>query len=104
LANRPKVVSLGWHRLRANVARLMDWLLVAANCGWLGSKPSKERLRGKRKFKSRGEDKAAWLAEQRVKWGLAQPYGRAAKLLGLGSEKPPSEKPPPKTAAAAAPA
>jgi hypothetical protein len=100
LANRPKVIGLAWHRLRANVACLMDWLLVAANCGWLGSKPSK-RLRGKRKFKSRGEHEAARLSDLRERWGLENPYGRIAKLLGLGDELPPSEKPPPKTAAAA---
>ncbi len=37
LGVRPKVVSLSWHRLRANVACLIDWLRIAAKNGWLGS-------------------------------------------------------------------
>ena len=37
LANRSKRVSIGCHRLRANVACLVDWLRIAARCGWLGS-------------------------------------------------------------------
>lgn len=37
LANRPKVRSIRWHRLRANVACLIDWLRICAREGWLGS-------------------------------------------------------------------
>lgn len=37
LANRPKAVGLDWHRLRANVACLIDWLRIAAKNSWLGS-------------------------------------------------------------------
>ena len=45
LANRPKIVSLNWHRLRANVACFIDWLRIAAKNGWLGSARPAKRLR-----------------------------------------------------------
>lgn len=45
LAMRPKVVSLNWHRLRANVACLIDWMRIAAKAGWLGSARSAKRPR-----------------------------------------------------------
>jgi hypothetical protein len=50
LAVRPKVVSRDWHRLRANVACLIDWLRIAAKNGWLGSART-ARKAGKRRFK-----------------------------------------------------
>jgi hypothetical protein len=100
LALRPKVVSLDWHRLRANVACLIDWLRIAAKAGWLGSKPSKYRHAGVRAFKEVGEKAAANFIGARVRFGLAGAYGAAAAALGLGDALPPSEqkqpwKPPP---------
>jgi hypothetical protein len=105
LANRPKVVSLDWHRLRANVACLIDWLRIAAKAGWLGAKPSKDRLPGERRFREVGERAAANLADIRVRLGLASAYGAAAAALGLGLAEPPSERkqrwrPPPLPASA----
>ncbi len=34
---RPKVRSMGFHRLRANVAALVEWLRICHREGWLGS-------------------------------------------------------------------
>jgi hypothetical protein len=85
LGVRPKVVSAEWHRLRANVACLIDWLRIAAKNGWLGSARA-ERRAGERKFQARGQRIAARLAKMRVRMGLAQPYGVRAAQLGLGQE------------------
>lgn len=93
LAMRPKVVSLDWHRLRANVACLLDWLRIAAKNGWLGSTRAARRHEGARRFKEVGERAAANLAKMRVRVGIAQPYGPKAALLGLGEETPPSRRP-----------
>jgi hypothetical protein len=92
LGVRPKVVSADWHRLRANVACLIDWLRIAAKNGWLGSARA-ARKAGERRFRARGERIAARLSEIRVRMGLAQPYGPKAALLGLGQETPPSRRP-----------
>lgn len=105
LANRPKVVSLDWHRLKANVACLVDWLRIAANCGWLGTTRAKQRHPGDRKFKQDGIDAAKKLATTRRKAGLTGAYGPQAKTLGIGEAKPPSRRkppPPPKAEPAAA--
>jgi hypothetical protein len=80
---RPKVVSADWHRLRANVACLIDWLRIAAKNGWLGSTRA-ARKHGERKFQETGQRIASRLAEMRVRMGLAQPYGPKAAELGLG--------------------
>jgi len=91
LANRPKGVGLGWHRLRASVACLVDWLRIAAVNGWLGS----ARRVGKlvRPFKHTSRTAATELADSRARVGLAYPYGPRAKALGAGEETPPSERP-----------
>jgi hypothetical protein len=90
---RPKVVSRDWHRLRANVACLIDWLRIAAKNGWLGSARSAQRHTGERRFKEAGEGIASRLAGMRVRMGLAQPYGPKAAQLGIGQEMPPSRRP-----------
>jgi hypothetical protein len=104
LGNRPKAVGLDWHRLRANVACLIDWLRIAAKNDWLGAKPSKKNsLVAKRKFRSRGEKDAKELADRRARLGLATPYGATAAALGLGPKEPPSRRkrrPPPRPAPA----
>jgi hypothetical protein len=92
LGVRPKVVSIEWHRLRANVACLIDWLRIASKNGWLGSARTARR-EGQRRFKEAGQGIAGRLAEMRVTMGLAQPYGPKAVLLGLGKETPPSRRP-----------
>jgi hypothetical protein len=92
LGVRPKVVSLDWHRLRANVACLIEWLRIGAKHGWLGSARAARR-EGERRFKQVGERIAARLATMRVRMGLAQPYGPKAALLGFGEETPPSRRP-----------
>jgi hypothetical protein len=92
LANRPKAVGLDWHRLRANVACLIDWLRIAAKNDWLGTKPSKKSLIAKRKFRPRGEKAASELEDTRARIGLATAYGAAAAALGLGPKEPPSRR------------
>jgi hypothetical protein len=92
LGVRPKVVSLDWHRLRANVACLIEWLRIGAKHGWLGSVRGAQR-QGERRFKEVGERAAAKLAKFRWRIGLAQPYGPKAAALGLGEETPPSRRP-----------
>jgi hypothetical protein len=92
LGVRPKVVSRDWHRLRANVACLIDWLRIAAKNGWLGSTRAARRHAGERRFKERGERIASLLAKMRVTMGLAQPYGAKAVKLGLGELAPPSRR------------
>jgi hypothetical protein len=92
LGIRPKAVGLDWHRLRANVACLIDWLRIAAKNGWLSLKSSGNVLVGKRKFKSRGEKAAEELADERAELGLADPYGAAAVAIGMGPKEPPSRR------------
>jgi len=95
LANRSKRVSIGCHRLRANVACLVDWLRIAARCGWLGSTRSKTRHPGKRKFQWHGKQKAEKLLDERGFLGLTGSYGPAAVALGFKIGKPPSDLSPP---------
>ena len=92
LGIRPKVVSRDWHRLRANVACLIDWLRIAAKNGWLGSTRAAQRHAGERRFKERGERISSRLAKMRMRMGLAQPYGAKAVKLGLGELHPPSRR------------
>jgi hypothetical protein len=106
LGIRPKAVGLDWHRLRANVACLIDWLRIAAKNDWLGAKSSgkKTSLIAKRKFQSRGRKAAEELADERARVGLGRPYGAVAATLGLCPKEPPSRrrrKPPPRPAPAA---
>ena len=91
LANRPKVRSIGWHRLRANAAALVDWLRICSREGWLGSA---RRNNGKptRSFEESGRKAARQLAGMRLRMGIGQPYGRKASRLGLGDESPPSRR------------
>jgi hypothetical protein len=90
---RPKIVGLGWHRLRANAACLIDWLRIAAKNGWLSCTVSAVKVAGERKFKSVGEKIAQRLGKLRVAAGLAASYGPQAKKLGLGPAAPPSGQP-----------
>jgi hypothetical protein len=91
LANRPKAVGLDWHRLRANIACLVDWLRIAALNGWLGS--ARKALRGVRRQAEAGKNAVARLLRERIENGLDLPYGPQAKALGLGEDDPPSERP-----------
>jgi hypothetical protein len=93
LANRPKAVGLGWHRLRANVACLVDWLRIAAKNGWLGSTRSAQRHQGTRTKKDAGRKASMSLAKARAHLGLYTPYGPGAKKSGRGEETPPSRRP-----------
>jgi hypothetical protein len=93
LANRPKVVSLGWHRLRASVACLVDWLRIAAKAEWLGSTREKLRHGGTRAFKDHGHKAAADFAKERAELGLYTPYDpRAKKTRRKSATAPPSRR------------
>ena len=70
LANRPKVRSIGWHRLRANVAALVDWLRICSRQGWLGS-ARRNHAEPTRKFKLSGRRAAGQLAGMRLRAGIA---------------------------------
>jgi hypothetical protein len=98
--NTPRVVSIGWHRLRANVACLIDWLRIAKKHDWLRARKKKQHPNVERRFKSRGERAAKNLIKTRIFYGLAARYGPAAKKLGLGNATLPSDRPPPKLASA----
>lgn len=97
---RNRVVSIDWHRLRANVACLIDWLRIAKKNDWLGPVcPKQGRKRGskkvgERRFKKRGEDHASNLTKMRVRMGLSEPYGPKAAKLGIGRPTIPSQRPP----------
>lgn len=94
LAMRPKAVGLDWHRLRANVACLIDWLRIGAVNGWLGSvRAAKRAKKGVRTMMDEGTRAVASLSKRRSKHGLDLPYGLQAKRLGLGEETPPSRRP-----------
>lgn len=93
LANRPKAVGLGWHRLRANIACLVDWLRIAAKNGWLGSTRSAQRHKGTRTKQKAGRKASMSVAKTRARQGLYSPYGPGAKKLGSGEETPPSRRP-----------
>ncbi len=93
LANRPKIVSLNWHRLRAHVACFIDWLRIAAKNGWLGSaRPAKRLRKGARTKMDAGILAAKKLLDRRSENSLDLPYGPKAAALGLGKERPPSER------------
>jgi Transposase DDE domain len=89
LTNRPKVVSLKWHRLRANVACLIDWLRIASVCGWLGTT---RKLVSTRRHEEAGVLAVKAIADRRLLDGLDLPYGPQAKRLGLGEATPPSDR------------
>lgn len=91
LANRPKVRSIGWHRLRANVAGLVEWLRICTREGWLGS-ARRNHKSPTRAFKDAGQRAATKLATFRMSAGVAQPYGPKAASLNLGDVDPPSRR------------
>jgi len=91
LGVRPKIRDIGWHRLRANVAALVDWLRICYREGWLG-KPRRNHLGTERKFKDRAASISAKLAKMRVRMGIMGAYGEKAEQLGLGRRTPPSRR------------
>jgi hypothetical protein len=92
---RPKVRGIGWHRLRANVAALVEWLRISAREGWLGSARSARRNHGQpeRSFRETGQRIAARLGDMRVRMGVAAAYGEQAERRGFGQRTPPSRRP-----------
>jgi len=91
LGVRPKIRDIGWHRLRANVAALVDWLRICYREGWLG-KHRRNHLGTERKFKDRAASISAKLAKMRVRMGIMGAYGEKAEQLGLGERTPPSRR------------
>jgi hypothetical protein len=92
LSMRPKVRSIGFHRLRANVAALVEWLRICYCQGWHGS-PQRNHRHTKRGFQDRAERIQGKLANMRVRMGVAAPYGAKAEHLQLGQRTPPSRRP-----------
>ncbi|MGO9908722.1 MAG: hypothetical protein ACLP4R_08065 [Solirubrobacteraceae bacterium] len=91
LGVRPKIRDIGWHRLRANVAALVDWLRICYREGWLG-KARRNHLGTERKFRDRAGGISAKLAKMRVRMGIMGAYGEKAEQLGLGQRTPPSRR------------
>lgn len=90
---RPKVRDIGFHRLRTNVASLIEWLRICFREGWLGN-PRRNHRDTTRNFQDRGQRIAVKLAEMRARMGLLIPYGeRAAELFGSAQRTPPSRRP-----------
>ncbi|HEU4973834.1 MAG TPA: transposase [Baekduia sp.] len=91
-ANRPKAIGIGGHRLRANVACLIEWLRICHREGWLGS-----ARRNPHDPERKGRDKAiaaaGKFADMRARMSLGAPYGEAAERLKLGDRLPPSRRP-----------
>jgi hypothetical protein len=88
---RPKVRSMNFHRVRANVAALVEWLRICAREGWLGSARRNHR-RPERRCRDRGQRIAVLLGNMRAHVGLAAAYGENAHELGLGARVPPSRR------------
>jgi len=89
---RPKIRSLGWHRLRANVACLVDWLRICFREGWLGN-PRRNGQGTKRRFKDRADVIAVKLANMRVRMGVMGAYGEAAvRVFPNAMRTPPSRR------------
>jgi len=89
LGVRPKIRDIGWHRFRADVAALVDWLRICYREGWLG-KPRRNHLKTERKFKDRATSISVKLAKMRGGMGIMGAYGEKAEQLGLGKRTPPS--------------
>lgn len=91
LANRPKAIGLGWHKLRALAAGLVEWLRVCHREGWLGSARRNHRHPVRRREQV-GIHAARQLMRSRLQNGLMACYGPAAERLGLGGADPPSHR------------
>ena len=79
--SRPKVRGIGAHRLRANMAALIEWLRICFREGLLGS-ARRNHGEPERRHKTRGERAAESLRKMRARMGLLTPYGKIAKLVG----------------------
>lgn len=94
LGNRPKAVGIGWHRLRALTACVVEWLRVCHREGWLGS-PRRNSRHPRRPRHLVGIRIARDLTRSRVRNGLMAAYGPKAHALGIGRPEPPSHRQPP---------
>lgn len=91
LGIRPKARGIGWHRLRANVAALIEWLRIAHRQGWLGS-ARRNGTKVQRTSQAAGEAISQQLARIRANVGVSRPYGKRAEALELGERPPPSRR------------
>ncbi len=91
LANRPKAIGIGCHRLRALVACVIEWLRICHREGWLGS-PRRNMRSPRRPRRLLGVRNAESLVRSRAINGLLNPYGRQAAALHIGKETPPSRR------------
>jgi hypothetical protein len=74
---RPRVRDIGFHRLRTNVACLVEWLRICFCQGWLGN-PRRNGRATKRGFQDRAERIKVRLANMLVRMGVAAPHGAKA--------------------------
>lgn len=91
LAGRPKAVGIGWHKLRALAASVVEWLRICHREGWLGSARRNDRHPARR-TEQLGIQAARELLGLRIQAGLMACYGPAAARLGLGDATPQSRR------------
>jgi hypothetical protein len=90
---RPKRMGIGWQRLRAQAALLIEWLAICDHHGWFGSGRGAER--GQVVPSGRGGARAhAGMMRSRAVAGVNRPYGEEAAVLFRKSRwrLPPSER------------
>jgi hypothetical protein len=88
LGVRPKILDIGWHRLRANVAALVDWLRIStAKAG--SASPDATTSAPSASPETVPGSISAKLAQMRVRMGIMGAYGEKAEQLSLGSERRP---------------
>jgi hypothetical protein len=83
---RPKARGIGWHRLRANVACLIDWLRILIREGWLGS-PRRNHKSCERPHQKKGEQAAIGLLNFRSVWASASLTASAHSRLSTARSR-----------------
>ena len=86
---RPKIRDIGWHRLHANVAALVDWLRTCYREGGSATPGATTRTD---EFKDRGTSISFKLAKMRVRMGIMGAYGWKTEKFGVRKRTPPSRR------------
>ncbi len=76
LATRPKRRGIGCQELRAQAARLVEWLRISWREGWLGS--ARRNRKSQANYDYLGKRGSKGLRKSRDKIGLTVPYGSKA--------------------------
>ncbi|MDQ6776127.1 MAG: hypothetical protein M3071_07915 [Actinomycetota bacterium] len=93
LTCRLKRPGLPVQRLRGAAGALIEWVLIAHRCGWLGHL-SQPRQFNEGNYTANAENRLAKLRARRRAAGLDLPYGPRAAELGVGPALPPSQRKP----------